>query len=239
MSVYGYIRVSTLEQVEGGSLKHQDRQVRSASNFIGEDIAEVFEDGGVSGCTSLFDRPGAKRMVDTVKEGDTIIAAKLDRMFRSAQEALEWLGYFKKHGVKLVLCDLGLDPVTDNGVSKLMFSILASMAEFERMRIKERSAEGRAIKSMTGGWLGGRPPFGYMIEGTGKAARCVPDPAHADALAQLKRCWENDVSLRKAADTVSKLYGVRVSFNQVGRVYEKFNHDYADQIQRHNTGASA
>lgn len=232
MAIFGYVRVSTIEQVEGGSLLSQERQVRAAAEFRGESMVEVFEDGGVSGCTSLFARPGSKKMIDTVMPGDTIIAAKLDRMFRSASEALDWLEYFRKHEIKLVLCDLGLDPVTDNGVSKLMFSILASMAEFERMRIRERSAEGRAVKLQSGGWIGGKPPFGYMIEGSGKFARCVPDPALADALFELRRCWEAGTSLRGAVKYLSSKCGVRVSFNQVSRVYQKLEHDRTEEDQR-------
>lgn len=239
MSVYGYARVSTAEQVEGTSLGSQERRVRAIAEYRGESMLCCFVDEGVSGSVPISERPKGKLLMGTLCPGDVVIASKLDRMFRSAQDALEWFNLFKQKGIKLILCDMGTDPVTENGVSKLMFSMLAAMAEFERDRLLERLSEGKKAKDASGGWNGGKPPFGYMIEGTGKTARCVPDPALANALMRLQQCWAGGVSLRKAAETVEKMCRVRVSFNQVKRVYEKFDHDNADENQRHNSGASA
>lgn len=239
MSVYGYTRVSTAEQVEGTSLASQERRVRAIADFIGEHMDFCAIDEGVSGSVPIAERPQGKLLMEALAPGDTVIASKLDRMFRSAQDALEWFNLFKQKGIKLILCDMGTDPVTENGVSKLMFSVLAAMAEFERDRLLERLRDGKAAKEASGGWNGGKPPFGYMIEGTGKSARCVPDPALAQALNYLKACWNEGKSLRSASGAVSKNFGVRISFNQVQRVYEKFEHDYADSVQRHNCGAPA
>lgn len=239
MSVYGYARVSSAEQVEGTSLASQERRVRAIAEYRGESMLCCFIDEGVSGSVPISDRPKGKLLMGMLCPGDVVIASKLDRMFRSAQDALEWFNVFKQKGIKLILCDMGTDPVTENGVSKLMFSVLAAMAEFERDRLLERTQEGREAKRASGGWTGGKPPFGYMIEGTGKSARCVPDPLLAAALAELKRCWMVGTSLRGAVNYLSSKCGVRVSFNQVHRVYEKFNHDLAEQVQRHNSGASA
>lgn len=239
MSVYGYARVSTAEQVEGTSLASQERRVRAIAEFLGEEMRFCFVDEGVSGSTPIAERPQGAMLMQSLYSGDVVIASKLDRMFRSAQDALEWFNLFKKKGIKLILCDMGTDPVTENGVSKLMFSMLAAMAEFERDRLLERLSEGKKAKDASGGWNGGKPPFGYMIEGTGKTARCVPDPLLEPALAELKRCWIAGTSLRGAVKYLSSKCGVRVSFNQVHRVYEKFDHDHAEEIQRHNSGTPA
>ena len=242
MSVYGYARVSTAEQVEGTSLGSQERRVRAIAEYRGESMLCCFVDEGVSGSVPISDRPKGGLLMKTLVCGDVVIASKLDRMFRSAQDALEWFNEFKQRGIKLILCDMGTDPVTENGVSKLMFSMLAAMAEFERDRLLERLSEGKKAKDASGGWNGGKPPFGYMIEGTGKTARCVPDPLLAGALAELKRCWLAGTSLRGAVKYLSSKCGVRVSFNQVHRVYavfeEETKHDNAEEIQRHNSGAS-
>lgn len=225
MTAYGYVRVSTVEQAEGNSLAAQERKVRAAAEFNGETFDTLFSDAGVSGGISLFDRPASKRMIDVLKPGDMVIAAKLDRMFRSAADALEWMEYFKSKGIKLILCDMGVESVTDSSVSRLMFSILAAMAQFEKERILERSAEGRALKAADGGHIGGKPPFGYMIVGKGKTSRIVPDPAFVHVIADLERCWLNEVPLRGASQYIHSKHGVRVSFNQVHRVYGKFEQD--------------
>lgn len=231
MAFFGYARVSTTEQADGTSLEEQKRRIRAVAHFHGHICHEVFADAGVSGSTPLNERPQGYRMLLDAKKGDTIIASKMDRMFRSASDALATMERFREQGIKLILCDMGTDPVTENGVSKLLFGILASMAEFERERINERCREGEAAKKAAGGWLGGKPPFGFMIEGSGKSARCVPDPALADAVADIRRCWENGTSLRGASQYLSGK-GVRVSFNQVHRVYQKFDYDRAEEAKR-------
>jgi putative DNA-invertase from lambdoid prophage Rac len=75
-----------------------------------------------------------------VKSGDVIITAKLDRMFRSALDALGVLGDLKARKVSLHMIDLGGD-VTDNGISKLVFTILSAVAEAERCG-NDRGARG-------------------------------------------------------------------------------------------------
>lgn len=234
MAVYGYARVSTAEQVEGTSLGSQERRVRAIAEYRGESMLCCFVDEGVSGSVPISDRPKGGLLMKTLVCGDVVIASKLDRMFRSAQDALEWFNEFKRRGIKLILCDMGTDPVTENGVSKLMFSMLAAMAEFERDRLLERLSEGKKAKDASGGWNGGKPPFGYMIEGTGKTARCVPDPELADVLAYLNRLWMAGTSLRQAAQLVHSNYYKRISFNQVHRVYEKFEHEASEPVLEEN-----
>ena len=98
----------------------------------------------------------------------TIIPAKLDRLFRDALDALEKLKDLKTKGVSLILVDMGLTPVTDNGVAKMFFTMLAGFAELERDRIRTRTADGRKCKRDKGGHIGGTAPFGYEIVGMGK-----------------------------------------------------------------------
>ena len=72
------------------------------------------------------------------KAGDVVITPKLDRMFRSALDALDVLARLKDRGVSLHMIDLGGD-VTGNGISKLVFTILSAVAEAERDRTRERA----------------------------------------------------------------------------------------------------
>lgn len=226
--IYGYARVSTLEQVEGTSLETQERRVRATALYLGEELDRMFVDAGVSGSMPLDQRTAGGSLICAVKSGDTVIASKLDRMFRSAADALNTLTWFRENGVKLILCDMGMEPVTENGVAKLMFSVLAAMAEFERERIRERTVDGKKAKRASGGHIGGKPGFGYMVIGSGKNSRIVADPALARALNELRRCWMAGTSLRGAVKYLSSNCGVRVSFNQVHRAYEKFEHDCAE-----------
>jgi hypothetical protein len=118
--VYGYCRVSTLQQSEEGeSLGQQERAINGYAMMNNLTLDKVFVERGVSGSKPLADRPQGNALLAQVKPGDTIITAKLDRMFRSALDALGVLGKLQKQGVSLHMIDLGGD-TTGNGISKLV-----------------------------------------------------------------------------------------------------------------------
>ena len=90
MTVYGYCRVSTAEQANGGlSLETQQQQITGYAMMKGWQIAEFFTERGVSGSVSLADRFQGQRMLAVLQTGDVVITAKLDRAFRSAANALD------------------------------------------------------------------------------------------------------------------------------------------------------
>jgi DNA invertase Pin-like site-specific DNA recombinase len=84
-----------------------------------------------------------------------VVGPKLDRMFRSALDALQTIKLLKERGVSLWLLDLGGD-VSGNGVSEIVLTILAAVAQFERMRIGERVRDASAHMRRQGGISAGR-----------------------------------------------------------------------------------
>ena len=105
--VYGYCRVSTVDQVDGESLAAQQRKIDGRALELGKTLDHVFIEKGVSGSKPLEKRPQGKELLRTVHSGDTIIASKLDRMFRSAADALRVIEAFRKQNISLYLLDLG------------------------------------------------------------------------------------------------------------------------------------
>ena len=102
MRVFGYSRVSTVEQAdEGVSLAAQQQQVVGYAMMKGWTIDEQFVERAVSGSTPLADRPEGKRLLSTIGRGDVVVSAKLDRAFRSAADALAVLEELKDQGVGL------------------------------------------------------------------------------------------------------------------------------------------
>src|SRR3954454_22138755 len=143
MATYGYCRVSTTKQAdEGESLDVQQRTIAGYALMHGMKIDRTFVERGVSGSKPLADRPEGAVLLAAIKPGDVIITAKLDRMFRSALDALGVLADLKKRSIALHMIDLGGDTTT-TGVSKLIFTILSAVAEAEaeRDRTRERVAE--------------------------------------------------------------------------------------------------
>ena len=170
--ILGYVRVSSADQSRDDrtSLQTQQDIIEGFARTRGVDKygVQIYTDAGVSGAVKLAFRPAGEQLLADMKVGDTVIASKLDRMFRSAADALNMFELFKEKQVDLILYDMGNEPVT-GGVGKLIMTILAAVADMERIRIKERTAEGRKAKKAKGGVVGS-VPFGYRKIGEGRAA---------------------------------------------------------------------
>lgn len=169
-----YARTSTVEQASplAASIPQQMRQCRAIATVRGISPTDCVEfvDAGVSGSVALRERPQGKEMLAAANKGDIIVASKLDRLFRSAVDALRTVERLAEAGVSLILIDLGLEPVNGNGTAKLFFGVLSLMAEFERDRIRERIREGKRGKIARRGYTGGPIPYGYHVVGEGRNA---------------------------------------------------------------------
>jgi len=178
MATYAYTRVSTTRQAdEGESLDVQQRTVAGYALMHGLDVGKVFVERGVSGSKPLRDRPEGSALLAALQPGDTVITPKLDRMFRSALDALDVLAKLRERGISLHMIDLGGD-VTGNGISKLVFTILSAVAEAERDRIRERVTTTKADQRQRGKFLGGTTPFGYSVAADG-TLESIPDQMQA------------------------------------------------------------
>ena len=207
MAVYGYVRVSTVRQTEEGeSLDVQQRTIAGYAMMHGLELMQTFVEGGVSGSVPLAERPKGKALMAILKPGDVVITAKLDRMFRSALDALGVLATLKTRSVSLHMIDLGGD-VTTNGISKLVFTILSAVAEAERDRTRERIAEVKRDQRNRNRYLGGAPPFGQTV---GKNGDLVADQNYQRTVAQIKELREEGLSLRAIADRMAAI-GVQIS----------------------------
>jgi putative DNA-invertase from lambdoid prophage Rac len=216
MATVGYARVSTVKQVdEGESLDVQQRTIAGYALMHGLTVDHVFVERGVSGSKPLADRPQGAALLAAIKPGDTVITPKLDRMFRSALDALDVLGKLKERGIALHMIDLGGD-VTSNGVSKLVFTILSAVAEAERDRTRERVAEVKRDQRGRGRYLGGKPPFGWQV---GEGGELVVDPAQQAAIQRMRAMRAEGTPFRAIADTLTA-EGVQVSFRGVKGVLD-------------------
>jgi hypothetical protein len=123
MAVYGYCRVSTARQAsEGESLDVQRPQIEGYAHMHGLTLRGVTVDEGVSGSIPVNERPKGGPLFAKLRKGDIVIAPKLDRLFRSALDALQVVEDLRKRGVSLHLLDLGGD-ISGNGLSKLFLTI--------------------------------------------------------------------------------------------------------------------
>lgn len=102
---------------------------------------------------NIKDRPELQKMMDYVREGDVVYVESISRFGRSLQDLLNLINQLNEKGVQFKSLKEGdIDTTTPTG--KLVFSIFASLAEFERETIKQRQAEGISIAKANGVYKG-------------------------------------------------------------------------------------
>jgi DNA invertase Pin-like site-specific DNA recombinase len=207
MAVYGYCRVSTSRQAnEGESLDVQRRQIEGYAHMHGLTLRGVTVEQGVSGSMPVHERPRGGPPFAKLRKGDVVIAPKLDRLFRSALDALQVVEDLRKRGVSLHLLDLGGD-ISGNGLSKLFLTIAAAFAEAERDRIRERIGQVKADQKARGRYLGGIVPFGYR---RGEHGRLAPHEAEQEAIREMVGLRAQGKALRAIAKAM-QAQGFKIS----------------------------
>jgi DNA invertase Pin-like site-specific DNA recombinase len=147
-----YLRVSTDSQ----TVENQRRELAAIGERLGWTIVAELADEGISGAKGRDKRPGYDRLMTMVarKEIDLIATWSVDRLGRSLQHLVGFLGEINARGVDLYLHTQGLDTSTPAG--RAMFSMLSVFAEFERAILRERIMAGLA-RSKAQGKRSGRP----------------------------------------------------------------------------------
>jgi len=153
-----YARVST----DGQTVDNQLAGLREAVERRGWVVVEEFVDAGISGAKGRSERPGLDRMMKVVtrREIDVVAAWSVDRLGRSLQDLVGFLGELKAAGVDLYLHVQAVDTTTPAG--RALFQMLGVFAEFERSIIVERVNAGIARARTQGTKSGkpiGRPPL--------------------------------------------------------------------------------
>jgi DNA invertase Pin-like site-specific DNA recombinase len=142
MAILGYARVSTIDQ----NLTAQVEQLEAAG------CERIYQEK-VSGVKR--DRPELSALLDFVREGDVVVACKVDRIARSTSHLLEIVETFNRKGVAFKILNINLDTTTANG--KLMLTMLAAIGEFEREMMLERQREGIQVAKAEGRYKGRKP----------------------------------------------------------------------------------
>ena len=139
----GYARTSTLDQQAGF-----EAQLKQLS---GADCEKVFQEQ----VSSVGHRDQLDAALDFVREGDTLVVTKLDRLARSTAHLLQIAEALTARGANLKVLDLDLDTSTATG--KLLFTMIGAIGEFERELMLERQREGIAKAKADGKYKGRKP----------------------------------------------------------------------------------
>jgi DNA invertase Pin-like site-specific DNA recombinase len=148
----GYARVSTDEQ----DLTAQ----RDALEALGVEPERIYVDHGLTG--THRDRPGLREALAACRAGDTLVVTKLDRFARSLPDARAIADELTSRQVKLALGTAVHDPT--DPVGRLLFNVLAMVAEFEADLIRARTREGMRVAKAKGRLRGKQPKLSPMQE---------------------------------------------------------------------------
>ncbi|MER9227728.1 recombinase family protein [Mesorhizobium sp. M0664] len=143
-ALIGYARTSTADQKAGLEAQLRDLQAAGCTKLFREELSSV-----------ATNRPELERALDYVREGDTLIVTKLDRLARSVADLVAITKALRAKGVALRILSMNLDTATPTG--KLMLNLLGSIAEFERELMLERQREGIAKAKAEGKYKGRAP----------------------------------------------------------------------------------
>lgn len=155
-----YIRVSTEHQAEEGfSLDAQLERLRAFCTSQDWSVASVYTDNGFSAKDTQ--RPELQRMLSDVRANkiDVVLVYKLDRLTRSVLDLYELLNEFTRYNVGFRSATETYDTTT--AVGRLFITLVASLAQWERETIAERTKMGQIEMTKQGKWSGGHTPFGY------------------------------------------------------------------------------
>ncbi len=160
-----YLRVSTETQADNGNgLDAQRTALMARCQREGWTDTIEFVDAGISGKST--DRPEFQRMMEAARAGvvQVVMAAKLDRIARNTVDFLSTADELTRMGCRLVMLEPDLDLGTPTG--RLMASVFASFAEWERSLIGQRVMGGKVEQAAQGQFNGSPIPFGYAPDWT-------------------------------------------------------------------------
>lgn len=141
----GYARCSTDNQ----DLTAQ----RNALKSLGVDEERIYVDHGLTGRNR--ERPGLREALAACRSGDTLVVTKLDRLARSVRDARDIADELSSRGIRLNLGGSVHDPT--DPIGRLLFNVLAMVAEFEADLISARTKEGMKVARAKGRLRGKQP----------------------------------------------------------------------------------
>jgi putative DNA-invertase from lambdoid prophage Rac len=130
MSRIAYYRVST-----------SDQSIDAQRLALGGNFDNEFDDSGISGATLAAERPGFSKLLQYIREGDTLHIYAIDRLGRDALDVQATVRHLLDKGIIIDVRGLG---TIGKGVGELIVAVLAQVADMERNRIVERCESGRA-----------------------------------------------------------------------------------------------
>jgi len=162
---------------------------------VNRDLANVFEDPGLSGGKPLGNRPaGSRLLAEAQRKRPIVIVAKLDRLFRSVADAATTIADFDKKGIELIAISEGFDMTSPYG--RAMAQMASVFAELERAMIRERTQAAMNVKRGRRERISRYAPFGWDPRPDGKL---IENAREQKVIAWIMEMHDQGKSLRQIA----------------------------------------
>lgn len=200
-----YVRVSTTKQAdEGVSLDAQKAKLEAYASLYDLAIVEVIVDAGQSAKT--LDRPGLQKALGMLRKGeaDALLVVKLDRLTRSVADLGSLIDTYFAPG-KSALLSVSEQIDTRSAGGRLVLNVLASVSQWEREAIGERTSAAMQHMRSEGQYTGGRCRFGYAV---GEGGALVENEHEQTILRTVREHKANGYSVRQIVAALAE-HGVR------------------------------
>jgi site-specific DNA recombinase len=200
MKAIGYCRVSTEGQAtEGVSLDAQKAKIESWAALAGSELVNVHVDAGLSGGRA-DNRPALQAALnDACRHKGALVVYSLSRLARSTKDAIAISERLDKAGADLVSLSEKID--TTSAAGKMIFRMLAVLAEFERDQISERTTTAMQHMKRQGRRISGKLPYGYDLAPDG--ASLVQNAHEQQAIRHIIELRSQGVTLQAIAATLN------------------------------------
>lgn len=207
---FAYLRVSTEQQAaEGVSLAAQRKRIEAYCEASGLELGGVFADEGISG-SRASNRPGLDTALKaTCASKGVLIVYSLSRLARSTRDTLDIAARLERCGADL--CSLSEKIDTTSASGKMIFRLLAVLAEFERDQTAERTRLALRFKRERGERWCNDAPYGYEWHGAALRER----PAEQQVIRRAAKLRREGMTIRAIAERLREA-GVR---NRLGRPF--------------------
>ena len=211
----GYVRVSTDKQAETGiSLKAQKAKLKQYASLYDIDLIRIEVDTGTG---KNLARKGLMRALGAISNGEAegLVVYKLDRLTRSVSDLSELI---ENHFIDSALLSVSEQIDTRSAGGRLVLNVLASVSQWEREAISERTSTALRYKKDQGVHLGGIP-YGFKLVDQ----HLEKDKEEQGIIRRIKRLRKSGLSLRKVVDKleeseITTRKGTPFSLTQVARI---------------------
>jgi len=198
----GYVRVSTAEQVNGFGLEVQERAIRDWAKREEVRLLALNRDEGLSGSNGLDTRPGLAEALARLERGDAevLVVYRFDRLARDLVLQETTIQRLQAHKVRVQSVTEPELESSDDATRTMVRQVLGVIAQYERAVIRARMRAGREAKRAKGGYVYGRPAYGFRAE----SGELVRDQKEQEAIALARRLHKRGDSLRRIAGELDR-----------------------------------